>query len=251
MVVPSVLVVSVGATADPMVRIVATLEAAFGANFSSAIVARSFALSSIGPAIAAKGDIKVITETASAFVVVVVFITGTIRHVASFSRTIVSIIPSADVGPNPNAEPLTGARGRMKKLPLLPVLMLVSCSTTTSNPAANARHAGMNAAGKQALASAIPILGSIGTQVLLGAVQAEATGRTVDFQQAAAAGLWSQAPSTVSAIGDTIQAFSAGKAKFTAETAMSVANAAILQNGASAPQAANAIAQVITAATSK
>jgi hypothetical protein len=128
---------------------------------------------------------------------------------------------------------------------------LAACSTTTSNPAVNARNAGLNAAGKQALVESEKVLGVALTNGLLNLAQQEVGGggKNVDFGQAAAAGLWSSvnAPNAISAIDNTVKAFSAGKAAQTALMAKAVADAAVA-NGQPAPAVVNAIATVISTA---
>ena len=105
------------------------------------------------------------------------------------------------------------------------LLLLPACSTTTPSPVVNARNAGLNAAGKAALADAAQFLGTVGTQMLFAAAKAEATGGAADFQHAAAAGLYAQVNSqTVAAVvEDVVRSFSAGKAMKTAEAAANAA----------------------------
>lgn len=129
------------------------------------------------------------------------------------------------------------------------VVGLSSCSTTTSDPAKNARNAGLNAAGVAALNESAKVLGTADVQALLSVAHSEASGGKADWQQAAAQGLWSQANgATVSdAYSAIVTAYSAGKASQTAKMAEAVA-AAPLANGVPPADVANAIATVISTA---
>lgn len=127
--------------------------------------------------------------------------------------------------------------------------LMVGCATNTPDAAKNARNAGLNAAGSQALTEATKILGRVAVQTLFSVAQSEMSGGKVDFAQSAANGLWSQANSgtTSEAIGNITTAFSAGKAKQTAATASSIASPA-LAAGANPVKVASAIATVISTA---
>lgn len=129
------------------------------------------------------------------------------------------------------------------------MLALAGCSTTTPDPAKNARNAGRNAAAKQALVESAKILGDVAVSSLLNVAQQELGGRNADFGQAAAAGVWSNVNSEAigSAIGKTVQAYSAGKAQATAVAAKTIADRT-LAAGQPAPAVVNAIAAVISTA---
>lgn len=130
---------------------------------------------------------------------------------------------------------------------ILTSICLLGCSTTTNDPAKNAKNAGINAAGSAALREAGKVLGRVAVQSLVATAQGELTGKKVDLLSSAASGLWSQANSgtTSEAIGNITAAYTAGKAKQTASTAAAVAAPAIAQ-GKNPSTVANAIASVLS-----
>jgi uncharacterized membrane protein YhaH (DUF805 family) len=139
------------------------------------------------------------------------------------------------------------------KAPLVALLLMffaTACSTTTSDPAVNARNAGLNAAGSQALREAARFIGSAAVAAITSAVQQETSGGKVDYHQAAAAALYANvnAVDTISGAKRIVTAFSAGKATQTA-TAAARAMAAAQSMGTPAPQAVSAIAATIFTAT--
>lgn len=131
---------------------------------------------------------------------------------------------------------------------LLATIGLCACSTTTPNAATNARNAGLNAAGTAALNDAAKIVGDAAMATVFSVAQSELSGGKVDFGQAAVAGLYSQAPSVGTLVYDTVNSFSAGKAKQTAAAAAKAADAA-LANGADPSKIAPALAAIISTAT--
>lgn len=128
--------------------------------------------------------------------------------------------------------------------------LIPGCSTSTDNPETNARNAGINAAGQQALSEAGKVLGKVAVQTLLSVVQGEATGQKADYVQSAANGLLTQvdANTVSSAFTNITNAFAAGKAQQTAKTVGTIASTA-LANGQSPPKVANALAAVMFTAT--
>lgn len=139
----------------------------------------------------------------------------------------------------------------MKSLLLICLTIgLCACSTTTSNPATNIRNAGLNAAGTAALNTGAKVLGNALTSYLFSVAQGELSGGKVNYGQAAVQGLYTQVNSANvdSLVFDTINAYSAGKAKQTALIAQQAANTA-LANGADPSKIAPAIAAVISTAT--
>lgn len=127
---------------------------------------------------------------------------------------------------------------------------LCACSTTTPDPAKNARNAGLNAAGTAALNDAAKIIGSAAMASLFNVANSELSGGKVDYGQAAVAGLYSQVngANVSSLVYDTVNAFSGGKAKQTAAAAAKAASSA-LANGADPTKIAPALAEVISTAT--
>lgn len=134
-------------------------------------------------------------------------------------------------------------------LALCLAMLASGCSTTTADPAKNARNAGLNAAGKQALRESAKVLGEVAVSSLLNVAQQELGGRNVDFGQAAAVGVWSNVnvEGIGSAVAKTIQAYSAGKGAATAQAARTIANRT-LATGQPAPAVVDAIASVISTA---
>lgn len=124
-----------------------------------------------------------------------------------------------------------------------------SCSTTTKDPAANERNAGMNAAGSAVLKDAGSILGSLVVGAIVQKAQSEIGGNqsNADLAHSAAGAVWSQVNSQNigSAIHDSISAFSAGKLKQTAIEAQKGADQA-LAKGKSPEKVQNAVAAVIS-----
>lgn len=129
-------------------------------------------------------------------------------------------------------------------------LLLAGCSTLTPDANINARNAGLNAAGSEALRQAGKILGTALTSTLFSVAQSEATGQKVDYLQSGSQALFAQADSAtaISAAGSIFSAFSAGKAKFTAKAVDNAAKTAI-SNGQDPSKVATAIAAVVATAT--
>lgn len=166
----------------------------------------------------------------------------------SLQEQVTNVAIAAGVTPPP-AQPLDTPRGGTIGAPALAFLVAASVFFLPGCANDPATRAGQQAAAQTALVEAGKVLGQVAVSSLLNVAQQELGGSKVDFGNAAAAGLWSQV-NTVnlgSAIGKTVDAYSAGKATETARASAAVANRA-LAAGQPAPAVVNAVATVISTA---
>lgn len=115
------------------------------------------------------------------------------------------------------SQPSRQIQDPMKYLALLLALVFTGCATNSGDAKKDARGRATN----QALTEAGNVLGKMAVQALFSVAQQEAGGKGVDFQQAAASGLWMNvdAAQTGASIARIVDAYSGGKMTQTAVAA--------------------------------
>lgn len=153
-------------------------------------------------------------------------------------------VPVAPSAPQEPQKPGTGLVGLA--IALLAALSLFGCATNSGNTAKDAKARATN----QALTEASSVLGKVAVQTLFNVASQEASGKGVDFQQAAASGLWGNvnAVDTGASVARIVDAYSGNKMTLTAVQAKQTFDEAAQGEGWINAANVNAIATVISAA---